>query len=467
MKYKKKNLVFFMLLLFQLFISFTPGYCLTIKEEEDMGKEFLKYIKKSATFIENPLILNYIKQVGDKITSKIDSKPFDFNFYIIKNSGYNAFAAPGGHIFLNSGLFEAMDTEEELAGILAHEIAHITCRHISQRLMKQTKIQLATLAGIAAGILLGSSGNSEAAAAIMQGAAAAGASAALAYSREDEKQADQIGLKYLENSGYTGGGLISSLKKIREKLWFTPDEVPTYLMTHPGIDERIIYLSSAIKDIKPISDIKNNDFEMANIGIKAIYGDKTQAEKEISLKLQKNPNSPAANYGYAIILEKIGKKERAETHLKKALAQKPFDPYILKKYGILLFDKGNYREADKIMKNVNSIAPEDPDGLFYMGKLKLILNNAEQGIEILKKLTGKHPEYKQAHYYLAKGYSQIGNIADSHYNLGIHYKNQKNKKNAEFHFKKALEAEKDPEKRKDIEKIIEELNPSSIMFIKP
>jgi tetratricopeptide (TPR) repeat protein len=102
-----------------------------------------------------------------------------------------------------------------------------------------------------------------------------------------------------------------------------------------------------------------------------------------------------------------------------------------------------------------------------MGKLKLILNNAEQGIEILKKLTGKYPEYKQAHYYLAKGYSQIGNIADSHYNLGIHYKNQRNKKNAEFHFKKALEAEKDPEKRKDIEKIIEELNPSSIMFIKP
>jgi len=431
------------------------------------GERVFKIYQKNVTFIENPLILNYIKQVGDKITSQIDSKPFDFNFYIIKDAGYNAFAAPGGHIFLNSGLFEAMDAEEELAGILAHEIAHVTCRHISQRLMKQTKIQLATLAGIAAGILLGSSGSSEAAAAVMQGAAAAGASATLAYSREDEKQADQIGIQYLEKSGYTGAGLISVLKKIRERLWFTPDEVPTYLMTHPGVDERIVYISSSIKDIKPTSDIKNNDFEMANIGIKAIYGDKTQAEKEIRLQLQKNHNSPAANYGYAVVLEKEGKKDKAEAYLKKALAQKPFDPYILKKYGILLFDKGNYKEADKIIENVNSIMPEDPDGLFYMGRLKLILNNAERGVAILQKLTGKYPEYKQAHYYLAKGYSQIGNIADSHYNLGIHYKNKKNKKNAEFHLQKALEAEKDPEKRKDIEKIIEEINPPSIIFRKP
>ncbi|MBW1649350.1 MAG: M48 family metalloprotease [Deltaproteobacteria bacterium] len=467
MKYKKRYIIIFMLLLFQFFVSFKFGYCLTIKEEEEMGEEFLKHIKKSVTFIENPLILNYIKKVGDKISSNIDSKPFDFNFYIIKNSGYNAFAAPGGHIFLNSGLFEAMDTEEELAGILSHEIAHVTCRHISQRLIKQTKIQLATLAGLAAGILLGSTGDSEAAAAIMQGTAAAGASAALAYSREDERQADQIGLKYLENSGYTSGGLISSLKKIREKQWFTPDKVPTYLMTHPGIDERIIYLSSAIKDTKPVSDIKNNDFEMANIGIKAIYGNKTQAEKEISIKLQKNPNSPAANYGYAIILERSGKKKDAAAYFKKALAQKPFDPYILKKYGILLFDMGSYREADKIIENVNSIIPEDPDGLFYMGRLKLILNNAEQGIDILKKLTGKHPEYKQAHYYLAKGYTEIGNIADSHYNLGIHSKNQKNKKNAEFHFKKALEAEKDTDKKKNIEKMIESLNPPPTMIIRP
>ena len=107
-----------------------------------------------------------------------------------------------------------MDEEEELAGILGHEIAHVYCRHISQKIERSKKIGMATLAGIAAGILMGLGGAGEAGSAVTMGSMAGGQSAELSYSRENEIQADQNGLKFITEAGYSVSGLLKILKKI-------------------------------------------------------------------------------------------------------------------------------------------------------------------------------------------------------------------------------------------------------------
>ncbi|MGD9277375.1 MAG: M48 family metalloprotease, partial [Desulfobacterales bacterium] len=158
-----------------------------------MSREVMKVIMKHYELINDPLIANYINQMGQKIVSALPPQPFNYHFYVIKNDEYNAFATPAGHVFINSGLLEAMENEEELAGILSHEIAHVVCRHISQKIERAQKIGIATLAGVAAGILLGVGGSMAAANALTIGSTAAGQSLELSYSREDEFQADQIG----------------------------------------------------------------------------------------------------------------------------------------------------------------------------------------------------------------------------------------------------------------------------------
>jgi len=187
--------------------------CITIKEEEELSREFMKVVRKHFKVIRDPLIVNYVNEIGQKIVSAFPPQPFEYHFHVIKDHAYNAFAAPAGHIFINSGLVEAMETEEELAGILGHEVAHASCRHISQKIERSSKIGLATLAGIAAGIFLGIGGSGTAANAISIGSVAASQSASLAYSRENERQADQVGLKYMTKAGYSGKGLLMVLKK--------------------------------------------------------------------------------------------------------------------------------------------------------------------------------------------------------------------------------------------------------------
>jgi predicted Zn-dependent protease len=154
-----------------------------------------------------------VNDVGQKVVAVLPPQPFKYRFYVIKEDGYNAFASPAGHIFVNSGLIEAMESEEELAGVIAHEIAHVSLRHISKKIERSKKIGMATLAGVVAGVLLGSGGAAEAASAVTVGTLAAGQSVALAYSRDDEAEADQVGLEHLNRAGYSAQGLLTVLKK--------------------------------------------------------------------------------------------------------------------------------------------------------------------------------------------------------------------------------------------------------------
>jgi len=193
-------LCFVLIFIFNILVP-KGALCMTIQEEEEMSREVMKVIIKHYELINDPLIVNYINQMGQKIVSALPPQPFDYHFYVIKNGEYNAFATPAGHVFVNSGLLEAMENEEELAGILSHEIAHVVCRHISQKIERSQKIGIATLAGIAAGILLGVGGSMAAANALTIGSSAAGQSLELSYSREDEFQADQIGLICLTKAG--------------------------------------------------------------------------------------------------------------------------------------------------------------------------------------------------------------------------------------------------------------------------
>ncbi|MFZ0134742.1 MAG: M48 family metallopeptidase, partial [Desulfobacterales bacterium] len=177
-----------------------PAAGITIKEEEELGREFLTYLNLQMEIIDDPLIVAYVNSIGKKILAKVPPQPFPYHFYVVDQQIYNAFATPAGHVFIYSGLMAAMDNEDELAGILAHEISHVTARHISQKIERSKLISIATLAGVAAGMLLGAAGGGQAAGALTMGSMAAGQSASLAFSRENEVQADQIGMGYLTDA---------------------------------------------------------------------------------------------------------------------------------------------------------------------------------------------------------------------------------------------------------------------------
>ena len=414
------------------------GSCITIQEERELSKEFMSVVKAQYRLIEDPIIVDYVNRVGNRILGNIPPQPFTYQFHVIREDVYNAFATPAGHIFINSGLFAALDSEEELAGILGHEIAHVVCRHISQRIESSKKIGMATLAGMVAGVLLGAGGAGAAAGAVTMGSVAAGQSAALAYSRENEMQADQLGLGYLTQAGYTGEGLLTSLKKIRSKQWFGSEQIPTYLTTHPAAEERMSYIDNWLHQSRVQTAEKKSPvggFELAHTRIMALYTDTQLALDHFQNALGNSPDDPMSNYGYALALTRKDRWHAAATHMKKALEGNAMATHMLQDLGKIYFHDGAYKKAMEALSASNSA--NDPEGQLYLGRTQMELGQLAEAKDTFEKLVHYHQDYTQAYYFLGESNGRMGDMFAAHYNLGRFYQRKGDMRNAGFHLNRA------------------------------
>ena len=459
MKFKRKTIVLASIFIIVAGI-FSPGkgWAITVQQEEELSREFLKVIDKHFELIDDPIIVNYLNNIGNKIIATLPPQPFKYQFYIIKQDDYNAFASPAGHIFFNSGLLMALENEEELAGIVAHEIAHVVSRHISRNIERSKKIGMLTLAGVAAGILLGAGGAAEAANAVTVGSVAAGQSIALKYSREDESQADQLGLDCMARAGYHGKGLISVLNKLRSKQWFGENEIPSYLMTHPTSKERMAFIDTWLEQNEfAAPNIDPYEFDRAHSWLIAMHGDESEAFKKFQEDVKKDSSNPLGHYGYGLVLARSGNRKDAVDHLKEALVHRVFDPYILKDLGRVYFLEGRYTEASNVLKGTANIAKNDPECLFYLGRAQMELGHLAEAATIFEDLVSLRPDYEQTFYYLGQTYGKMGKLGDAHYHLGIYYNKKKNFQNALFHLNRALEKTDDPSKKATIENMLEKI----------
>jgi len=432
---------------------------ITVAEEEQMSRKMMRIIHQQFDLIDDPEIVGYVNAVGQRLLATLPPQPFEYHFYVIRQEVYNAFATPAGHIFVYSGLIEAMDEEEELAGILGHEIGHVYCRHIAQKIERSKKIGIATLAGMAAGILVGvGTGSPEAAVAITQGSTAAGQSAQLAFSRNDEIQADQFGLKIITQAGYSASGLLKILKKIRSKTWFDTNEVPTYLMTHPAVEDRIAYIQSWLASYnsrhKPIPLVNEENFRRVHIQLETRYGNEEAVFSKIQAEVTRNPDDPMAHYRYGLILAREGRRQEAIEQLRITLIQKAFDPYVLKDLGRIYFLDGQYRNALKTLENVRTMIPGDPECLFYLGRTRLELGDFQEASELLSQVTRRFPGFAPAFYFLGQSLAKLGSLGEAHYYLGLFYVKKGDMKTARVQLQQALKYDLEADKRQDAEKML-------------
>jgi predicted Zn-dependent protease len=435
-----------------------PADAITVKEEKDLSREFLKVIKSRSEVIKDQAINAYLDEIGKRILGALPDQPFHYRFYVIRDDVYNAFASPGGHIFINSGLFAALENEAELAGIMAHEIAHVVCRHISQRIERAKKINLATLAGMVAGVFLGVGGAASAGSAITAGSMAAGQSAALAYSRDDEMQADQLGLQYLQKAGYSGRGLLTSLRKIRSKQWFGSKEVPTYLMTHPASEDRMAYIDSWLAQHEPQADqatqAQDPRFERVRSRMIALYTDKQTALAYFRDRVDQRPQDTLMRYGYALALDRHDRRQAAAEQLREALEHDALDANLLQELGRIYFLDGKYEQARATLESALPLTEHNAEGRFYLGRTLLELDALGPAAAAFETVLRQQSDYTEAYYFLGETRGKQGRMSDAHYHLGQFYWRTQDLKNATFHLRRALKESPDPQRRETIEELL-------------
>jgi len=433
---------------------------MTIEEEAALSKEFLKVTLRHYELVDDPLIVDYVNKVGQKIVAELPSPPFHYRFYVIRQDVYNAFAGPGGHVFINSGLLEGMESEDDLAGLLAHEVSHVACRHISNMVEQSNKTTLLTLAGIATGILLGVGGAAPAAAsAVTVSSIAAGASASLAYSRENEMEADQIALKYLAKAGYSGEGLLKTLKKIRSRNWYGSDQMPVYLSTHPAVEDRIAYISSSMEGMPSSSpQYDTTEFQVIQTRLTALYGEERIARKKFETVVKNQPDHYLSHYGYGLILTRTGDYNGGIKHFRQALENKPLDQTVIRELGRVYFLNGNYEEAYAMLKGAASPSSRDSEVRFYLGRTLKALGKPIEAAAELERLLDDNPNYIPAYYHLGIIYGEQQKMGDAHYYLGLYYRKKGQIKNSVFHLKRAVKHLDAMKKRKRAEDVLKSVD---------
>ena len=430
---------------------------LSIREERELADEFISAVYEYYDVIDDPVVNSYINQIGNKLTGNIPPQPFGIRFHIIREDTFNAFAGPGGNIFIFSGLIEALETENELAAIMAHEIAHVTLRHVQDMVERSKRTSFASMAGLVAGILVGLGGAPAAGTALSMGSMAAGQTMMLSYSRENELQADFFGLKYLSDAGYHEYGMLSALRTIRSREWFGEDEIPTYLRTHPGAAERMSILGSKFSEKDP-EVVNTYEYDRMRMRTIALYGKRSGALDRLERLVGNRPEDPGAHYGYGLALANGGNPEKGVLYLQNAVSLKPDDPVIAVALGQAHHLAGDNEKALAVLQDIDDIERYGTDGIFTLGRILMEMEDYAEAIRSFEKLLERYPRHRESLFFLGQSLGRIGELGEAHFTLGRYHRMRGSLETASFHFDRALSETRDPEKQEEIRQRIRDLD---------
>ncbi len=210
--------------------GFLPNW-VSLEKEIALGAQVAQQFEQTARMVEDPVISEYVDRVGQNIVKHSDAK-VPFHIKVVDTDEVNAFAFPGGFFYVNKGLILAAESEAELAGVMAHEISHVTARHATQRMSKAQYLQLASIPALFIGGYWTQM-------AIQQGLGLGMNLELLGVTRDSEKEADQLGIQYMWNSGYDPNAFVSFFEKLQEQEKGKPGRLAGFFRTHPYTLDRI------------------------------------------------------------------------------------------------------------------------------------------------------------------------------------------------------------------------------------
>ncbi len=217
----------------------------SLEKEIQIGAQYAQQVERSARLVEDPVVNEYVDRLAQNIVRHSDAK-VPFVVRVMDTEEVNAFALPGGFFFVNKGLILEADTESELAGVMAHEIAHVTARHATERMTKGQLLQFAALPALFVGGYWTQ-------VAIRQGLGLGLSLSALGITRQSEAEADQLGTQYLWNTGIDPNGFITFFEKLEAKEKNNPGKFGSFFRTHPPVESRIVHVQQEISYL-PIKD---------------------------------------------------------------------------------------------------------------------------------------------------------------------------------------------------------------------
>ena len=292
----------------------------TPQQEKALGNNIMSEIRAYKDYDDDPEVVDYLNSLGNRLVANSNDRGRAFEFFLMRDNTLNAFALPGAFVGVHSGLLLAAESESELASVLAHEIGHVTQRHIARQIAGQERTGWATLAALALAILVARS-NAEAAQAAVAGAQAASIQSRLDYTREYEREADRTGVELLSKSGFDSRGMVSFFERLQRNNRVYETNAPQYLHTHPLTSDRIADIQNRVDQLPTKKSADSLDFQLVRAKLRALYHPAKDALRYFDGLSRETTSanvegSVVASYGLATVLRRMNDFSGAE----KALA---------------------------------------------------------------------------------------------------------------------------------------------------
>jgi beta-barrel assembly-enhancing protease len=410
---------------------------LSQSDEYRLGAMVAQELREQNALLEDPEVSEYLNDVGDRLAAQSATGGAGFQFFVIKDPTINAFAVPGGYIFIHQGLLLATSSESELASVMAHEIAHVTQHHIARQVRAQSQQAMTSAAMLLAAILLGAAGGGQA----VQGgiAAAQGLSAQqqINFTRDNEMEADRVGIGYLAGAGFDANAMGGFFETMSRHEGLAATYIPAMLIDHPVTTDRIAEARARASQFAPRKDVDSQSYELIRERVRVLT---TGADVDLAAyyrrKIDRGEATLADHYALALtlmehneagesvkILEQITKAHEGLILLHIALAQAQIKDGHLKegmatfaqsaklfprnvpvtvRYAEALMQEGHPMEAHNMLLDLFNIVPPTPqqirltalaasaagdagDAYYYMGEYQIAggdLNLAAQQLQL-------------------------------------------------------------------------------------
>ncbi len=344
-------------------IGDSAGSVVSPEFERRLGRLFMASIRYSASVNYDPEVQSYIESIGYRLASVSDNNTQRFTFFVVDSAAINAFAGPGGVIGTNSGVIISSNTESELAGVLAHEIAHVTQRHLVRNFEQFKKFSIPSAIALIGAIIIGTQ-NTEAGAAAITAVTGAQAQYQINFTRNNEKEADSIGMQLLTRADFDPMGMPGFFERLLSASRLYSSNAPEFLRTHPLTTNRIAESIARAESYPRKSNYENapnyllvkqkliaRNFEFAHDAV-------THFRNEIEKQQRQGEIQDDTRYGYVIALTEKGDYLAARRQIGALLKKEPENTSYIIAAAELEYKNKNYDSANKLLSEAYKLYPD-------------------------------------------------------------------------------------------------------------
>lgn len=406
-------------------IGSPASQALSLTDEYKIGLMIVRQLRESGQIVEDPEINEYLQAVGMRLASHAHEGAHRFTFFAVRDSSINAFALPGGFIGVNAGLVTATRSEAELAGVLAHEIAHVTQRHIARSIQNAGKANLASAAAVLAAILIGAT-TGVPTDAVMGGVTAAQGLAAqsqINYTRSNEYEADRVGINILAAAGFDPVGMPDFFGTMQQRAGGAGRNIPDLLRTHPVTTDRIAETRDRAVRLPRSTTPDSTSYALIRDRLMLETVTETAQLRDMfaTARSADYPSTDAEQYGRALALARAGSPEEAIPMLRALRDRRPDVTLYHTALGQAQLAAGQVDASRATLENAMRLFPRNVPVTVRYAQTLVHAGDAKRAHVVLLDLFNNVPPTAEQARFTAIAANAAGDVADSYYYMSEYH----------------------------------------------